>query len=371
MDCGAVARGGVHGTDSDPHCKWHSGPCNVSNLPRQDLFVAGFPCKPFSTSNRVRFQDDWRNHPQVQPFWDVQTHLKNFQPLGVLLENSTGILQASDSEVTPASIVDEAISNMGFYGHKTIKANNSTWIANARQRYFKIAVHNEAGGQEAAEQAVRLAALITASRLSSAPATVESCFMDTLSPTVQCRLAELEEFTSRPAKRFRDAGYNDGRTEVDWTWSTQDIYRSQWSSRDRALAGVRQLQRNVQVIDGCFREFLRSQCIAKSSQEVDVESAVTGLLCDYSQPASGRPWSTNGISKTIKTSTELFSYSAKRRVLPEEHFALLGHPTMDYSSLSDRAIKTLSGNSMSMPSATMLASCIVFTGDFPDLWCDA
>ncbi len=73
-------------------CRVHSTTCEVP-LWSLDLFVAGFPCSPFSTQRACRFKRPWHTHPEAPVMKTVCEGISKEQPRLALLENVVGFLR--------------------------------------------------------------------------------------------------------------------------------------------------------------------------------------------------------------------------------------------------------------------------------------
>lgn len=76
-------------------CFVHESLCFLEPT-REDLFVAGFPCAPFSTARPARWQSGgWRDHPEAKIMFEVAESMTNRMPLLAVLENVPGFLRQS------------------------------------------------------------------------------------------------------------------------------------------------------------------------------------------------------------------------------------------------------------------------------------
>eukprot|EP00971_Amphidinium_carterae_P231732 4599076-Amphidinium_carterae.2 len=81
------------------------------------------------------------------------------------------------------------------------------------------------------------------------------------------------------------------------------------------------------------------------------------LFVDVSQSGHHKPW-VYGKLRSITTSSVIFNFGAKRCLLPEETFAILGFDGVDCSTLSGWVKKDLVGECMALPSIAMCLSAL-------------
>ena len=78
-------------------CKVHEGHCSLGNMPAWDVFVAGFPCAPFSSLRSNVNRCSWRQHSEIQVMFNVAECIREQEPRLAILENVPGFLNASSS----------------------------------------------------------------------------------------------------------------------------------------------------------------------------------------------------------------------------------------------------------------------------------
>ena len=86
--------------------------------------------------------------------------------------------------------------------------------------------------------------------------------------------------------------------------------------------------------------------ILKSLSTPEPEDSV--MFIDTSQCATRSPWCLRTVN-VLTTSTELFSYGARRYLIPREYFRLMGFEGFNPGSLSPSCQKDLMGEGMSIP----------------------
>lgn len=76
-------------------CSLHAAHVQVP-IGRSHLFVAGFPCAPFSTQRPARWAEGgWQAHKESETMKDVGTAVRQEEPLLVVLENVPGFVRKS------------------------------------------------------------------------------------------------------------------------------------------------------------------------------------------------------------------------------------------------------------------------------------
>eukprot|EP00971_Amphidinium_carterae_P013339 262983-Amphidinium_carterae.1 len=92
------------------------------------------------------------------------------------------------------------------------------------------------------------------------------------------------------------------------------------------------------------------------------------LVTDVRQDAARKPWS-NGIIRSLTTSSQLFHHGQQRMLSLRELFALMGFPAdTNLSALSHTQAKDLLGESMAVPSVTLVLLALmmqlpIFSGE--------
>ena len=105
------------------HCLLRGQVCSLSPLP-DDLFVCGFPCRPFSTQRPKRFSGD---HEDARCMFDTIDVLKAHQPRLALLENVMGFLPEARTKDAVADKTFEFKSSYIFYSHSQSRWVNDIW----------------------------------------------------------------------------------------------------------------------------------------------------------------------------------------------------------------------------------------------------
>merc|ERR1719264_2512066 len=67
-----------------------------SKAPAADLYVAGFPCQPFSTAGLQQGFSDVRGRGEI--FWHVRDYLEQKKPRMFMLENVSGLVKIMDTK---------------------------------------------------------------------------------------------------------------------------------------------------------------------------------------------------------------------------------------------------------------------------------
>ena len=80
------------------YCHLHDRTCDLA-LTRDDLFVSGFPCSPFSTARPLRWAERWEGHDLAGVMADVADSIYFRQPALVVLENVMGFLRLSRTDL--------------------------------------------------------------------------------------------------------------------------------------------------------------------------------------------------------------------------------------------------------------------------------
>ena len=143
-------------------CKVHEGHCSLGNMPAWDVFVAGFPCAPFSSLRSNVNRCSWRQHSEIQVMFDVAECIREQEPRLAILENVPGFLNTSSatqqqtllseyhSEFTEDSPMHSLLAaiNAGTSGEAPRymmdyrMINSDVWLDVPRDRLYIFLVHS-------------------------------------------------------------------------------------------------------------------------------------------------------------------------------------------------------------------------------------
>jgi len=84
---------------------------NNSTAPKTDLYVAGFPCQPFSTAGLQQGFADARGRGEI--FWHVCDYIEKQLPRAFVLENVSGLVKINGGEYFRA--IMQALEALGKY----------------------------------------------------------------------------------------------------------------------------------------------------------------------------------------------------------------------------------------------------------------
>ena len=162
-------------------------------------------------------------------------------------------------------------------------------------------------------------------------------------------------------KMWIELGYEEPSTRKPYT-----------SRRDVKLAGVRQAERDLDVIDLAWATRIKnipaSVKSAPPSQRFDLLKK--DYYVNHSQQNVRKPW---GNFSTITTSSRVYSFELDRDVLPEELLLLLGHPSPSSDTcafnpeLKAKTLCHLAGEGVSIPVMACAINAIVLKC-MPHLW---
>ena len=89
--------------------------------------------------------------------------------------------------------------------------------------------------------------------------------------------------------------------------------------------------------------------VKRSAANTGVLEVEKDLYVDVSQCISRRAWTTVGKLSSLNTSSCIFSFGMRRALAPAEFFVLLGFKAPRTGQLTNTALKSLSGEAMSLP----------------------
>ena len=134
-----------------------------------------------------------------------------------------------------------------------------------------------------------------------------------------------------------------------------------WSPRAR-LQGISNTARVLELLDIAF--LCQKKMLLETDPDVTNEKVIQGLVCDTSQAISRKPWGSL-CTRTLTTSSQLYSFEKDRLLLPHESFRMLGFQTQNMSSvckfgISDSDLSDLAGSAMSLPAVTCAALSLIY-----------
>ncbi|CAE7788012.1 CHT1 [Symbiodinium sp. CCMP2592] len=359
------------------YCHVHEKMCTLEAI-RDDLYVAGFPCSPFSRQRADRFTSaaGWRAHPQAAVMFGVAADIRTREPLLAVLENVTGFVMASKDEAaqgpsvhhpdvkrdSPLDALLSAVNDGTDVQHPRYFAcwqhvDGDLWSGFPRPRVYIMLVHRDLG-----VSVLKDAACILRDALEHCKGKEPLTFAETLLPKDSTVLAN-QMAKHQANKRPKTATSSSAGTK----WQAQEkALRSElppdlrhqskpWTgaARLQGLGGPQGcLPRTRAMIDLAFL-FTK---LSKGGSAAENSDIIRNLVVDVSQALERKPW---GL-RTLLASTSLYSFEHDRLVLPMEGLRLLGFSTKClYPSLSQGEIADLVGNAMSLPSVTIVCASLL------------
>jgi DNA (cytosine-5)-methyltransferase 1 len=115
-----------------------------AKAPTADLYVAGFPCQPFSTAGLQQGFSDARGRGEI--FWRVRDYLEQQRPRVFVLENVSGLVKIKGGEYYRAIL--EALGALKTYNvYSKIMDTKEHGIPQSRRRIYFIGIskHHDDG----------------------------------------------------------------------------------------------------------------------------------------------------------------------------------------------------------------------------------
>ena len=134
-----------------------------------------------------------------------------------------------------------------------------------------------------------------------------------------------------------------------------------WSRRAR-LQGISKTARVLELLDIAY--LCQKKMLLETDPDVADQKVIEGLVCDTSQAISRRPWGSL-CTRTLTTSSQLYSFEKDRLLLPHESLRMLGFQSQNLSSvckfgISDSDLSDLAGSAMSLPAVTCAALSLIY-----------
>jgi len=114
---------------------------NNATAPKCDLYVAGFPCQPFSSAGKQQGFSDWKGRGTV--FFDVLQYIRQKEPTVFVLENVVNLCRLQGGQYFQ-DIMD-ALKSVGKYNLSTkILNTRENGIPQNRQRLYIVGIRKNA-----------------------------------------------------------------------------------------------------------------------------------------------------------------------------------------------------------------------------------
>lgn len=108
-----------------------------SKAARADLYVAGFPCQPFSTAGLQQGFNDVRGRGEI--FWFVRDYLEKCQPRVFVLENVSGLVKIQGGQYFKA--ITQALEALGLYNlYSQIMDTKQHGVPQSRRRIYIVGI---------------------------------------------------------------------------------------------------------------------------------------------------------------------------------------------------------------------------------------
>jgi len=108
-----------------------------AKAPAADLYVAGFPCQPFSTAGLQQGFSDARGRGEI--FWHVRDYLEQKKPKVFVLENVSGLVKIKGGEYYRAIL--EALDALNAYNiYSRIMDTKEHGIPHSRRRIYFVGI---------------------------------------------------------------------------------------------------------------------------------------------------------------------------------------------------------------------------------------
>ena len=387
-------------TDFEPVASTGVGPCCKHNascrLPpaKADLFVAGFPCTPFSQQRfGARDEASVREHPEFKKMsWTID-YIVRTKPRLFLLENVPSFA-GKDSElkdVAVHSFYEELKEPLEEHGYSLDIAflKLTPWVEASSTRLFIFGAERSLHCDNLCRDASRMAYQLEERRALCPPVPWRSCLLRFGSPEwLQAQACWLgpAQAVSHPSRLLDEENTEDVAKEGKWE-AQGETYRKRWlrlgwswhSAQPWAkpLAGMTPPDlvgvpkpvpaRKQEVLDlGVLwaMEHRRLQELTASN----VSMATEGLICNTTQNPNRGPWSFD--LRRLCRNSRMYSYQDDRLLVPTELYKMYGWRSVDLSGLSLAHCQDMLGDSMALPTVGLaLASLILTAGEaIPDLW---
>ena len=354
--------------------------CPVPTV-RPDMFLAGFPCQPFSPMRR-RGRDGFVIPSEHHGFEGTRLliqYLRRVQPRSAVLENSLGIDHTSEiagQQQSGLEFLQGQIQDLYFMA--TTVLDVCAWVSIRRPRFWIFLVHRDIGSQDVANDAALRAQAVQQQRQAAGPPTEFSRFV--LTPPHP----RASEHTTEPRTRASSRTWKhecDSQRRVwqgaNWPWhdahplAKKQLLGLAGTAREREILEVRLLQR-------CARLGLPLH------SEADLALACQGFFCDVSQnirtvvrsvcsensPADTQAADDGFLLPTLCTQSRVYSYAHDQLVHPADILHAFGWFAVNSSCINHAALCDLVGECQAVQCAASAqwALLLALGTRLPNLW---
>jgi len=348
------------------------GPCLLRRCPRVvpkdlDVYVAGFPCKDFSTLNHER---PCLDGPHSGVFYGVVRYIAEHEPRVFVLENVKGLLMKKHGQPAPIWGVLKQLRAIPHYKVHFWQANTEDfYLPQHRSRVYLVGVNTK-------KAKLKIPFSEWDALLDSLQCEAPYRMQDWLLPDTEPEICEMRERLEMKPMCKSNASplelaqqYSKGYGQK---WVKKHIkHRKQLGmNSERTLTKISKMRkgwasylslRSQDVLDMTGAKISR---IRKESFD-DIET--TDLCAEISR---GYQYVSilNGIAPCVTPSGVIWVFNRWRWAIGMEMLALQGFPVDDlnFDYLTDADIQGLAGNSMSVPVIGAFLLLVLAAVQFPD-----
>jgi len=368
----------IAGTRVGGWCDMHSCGCPplpAADLPaydKEDLFVAGFVCKAFSSYSNERFthesvaqmfESDSHLADRVRPFEECARHIRRRRPRIAVLENVSGCLKKMRGQ-TPGTSYEAPIDFL-MRGIKQDGDSRDFDLPHVRPRlYFILAETNDLDGDPTGNDEGTLDCIchiITTHLQSVAPCQdsaddfrrwAEACAAEKGVVFEQDPRSNRARNTRLSESRARDVARMKRRLHIGSMDDAEFSQHTNWA-RGRNTAWDRCVSHRQEVnMNLLFWE------LKKQGQPLD------GVVFDYAKSVERGTYRVDGWSPALSTNSKLYHFGCGKILNGAHLMAMQGFPMefiLEHAAGKPSSFLTsLAGNAMSVPvlGAVMMAAVI-------------
>lgn len=329
--------------------------CIIAERPRivpsdLDIYVAGFPCKDFSTLNKFR---DCLTGPNSPIFYGVVRYIRSHEPCVFILENVSGLANRKHGAPAPIHEVMRVLRDIPGYTVRGWRVNTADYhLPQRRRRVYIVGVHT--GKTSLTRPLSAWGELLRQLATKSQPAPALDFVLSDHEPEVQEEASRL---------KFRRQGHSVGE---------------KWMDKHRAVIERLGLG-NTRPYTGQHRGYCPSLCerirdvveftACRVAEVSGCPAEQTQYLAEVSQnPEFALNTVKDNVSPCVTPAGKLWCFSRFRYLVGIEKMALQGFPadSLNLSGLSKAEVEALAGNSMSVSMVGTFLSLVLAFVNFPD-----
>lgn len=331
--------------------------CIIAERPRivpsnLDIYVAGFPCKDFSTLNKFR---ECLTGPNSPIFYGVVRYIREHEPCVFVLENVSGLVNRKRGAPAPIHEVMRILRNIPGYTVRGWRVNSSDYyLPQRRRRVYIVGVHT--GKTNLTKPLSAWGELLRLLSVKRPPVSALDFVLGDEEPEVQEQACHLK---TKPRRKGTSAGHK---------W----MHKHKAVTQQLGLDGTQPYTGQLRGYCPYLCERVRDVVEFTARRVADVSGCPAEQTQYFAEVSQNPEFALNtikdNVSPCVTPAGKLWCFSKFRYLVGIEKMALQGFPadSLNLSGLSKTEVEALAGNSMSVSMVGTFLSLVLAFVNFPD-----